>query len=130
MLFFSIIIPVFNRPDELRELLVSLAKQTYQQFEVLVIDDGSTSKADAVVAEFVSQLSIRYFFKENSGQGFTRNYGFDRATGDYFVIFDSDALIPPHYFTAVNQRLETNWVGRLRWSRRGSPRFHARSKSH
>ena len=109
-MFFSVIIPVFNRPDELRELLISLTKQTYQQFEVLVIDDGSTSKADGVVAEFVSQLSIRYFFKENSGQGFTRNFGFERATGDYFVIFDSDALIPPHYFSAVSQQLNTNWV--------------------
>ena len=110
LVFFSIIIPVFNRPDELRELLLSLTKQTYRQFEVLVIDDGSTNKADGVVMEFAGQLSIQYFFKENSGQGFTRNYGFERATGDYFVIFDSDALIPPHYFATVDQRLKTNWV--------------------
>ncbi|AUD07312.1 glycosyltransferase [Spirosoma pollinicola] len=102
---YSIIIPVFNRPDELRELLVSLTRQTYQNFEVLVIEDGSTNKSDEVATEFLTQLDIRYFFKENSGQGFTRNYGFDRATGDYFVIFDSDALIPPHYFSVVNQRL-------------------------
>jgi len=102
---FSIIIPVFNRPDELRELLVSLTKQTYQQFEVLVIEDGSVDKSDRVVAEFSNQLDIRYFFKENSGQGFTRNYGFERARGDYFVIFDSDALVPPHYFSVVSQRL-------------------------
>jgi glycosyltransferase involved in cell wall biosynthesis len=102
---YSIIIPVFNRPDELRELLASLTKQTYQNFEVLVIDDGSTHKADGVVTEFSNQLDIRYFFKENSGQGFTRNYGFERARGDYFVIFDSDALVPPHYFAVVNQRL-------------------------
>ncbi|GAB3718073.1 glycosyltransferase family 2 protein [Spirosoma lituiforme] len=109
-MFFSIIIPVFNRPDELRELLVSLTKQTYQQFEVLVIEDGSVDKADEVVAAFAHQLDIRYFFKENSGQGFTRNYGFERARGDYFVIFDSDALVPAHYFSVVSQRLETNWL--------------------
>lgn len=104
-MYYSIIIPVFNRPDELRELLVSLTKQTYQQFEVLVIEDGSSVRSDGVVAEFFGQLTIRYFFKENSGQGFTRNYGFERATGDYFVIFDSDALIPPHYFATVDQHL-------------------------
>ncbi len=110
MLFFSVIIPVFNRPGELRELLISLTNQTYQQFEVVVIDDGSVEKADGVVAEFASKLSIRYFFKQNSGQGFTRNYGFERATGDYFVIFDSDALIPSHYFAVVNQHLKTNRI--------------------
>ncbi|GAB2537562.1 glycosyltransferase family 2 protein [Spirosoma aerophilum] len=105
-MYYSIIIPVFNRPDEVRELLVSLTKQTYQQFEVLVIEDGSSVKSDKVVIEFEQQLAIRYFYKENSGQGFTRNYGFERAKGDYFIIFDSDALIPPHYFAAVNQRLD------------------------
>jgi glycosyltransferase involved in cell wall biosynthesis len=104
-MYYSVIIPVFNRPDELRELLVSLTKQTYRQFEVLVIEDGSSVKSDRVVADFRDQLAIRYFYKENSGQGFTRNYGFERAKGDYFVIFDSDALVPPHYFAAVTQRL-------------------------
>lgn len=102
-MLFSVIIPVFNRPDELRELLESLTKQTYTQFEVLVIEDGSREKADAVVNSFRDRLDIRYFFKPNSGQGFTRNYGFERARGDYFVIFDSDALVPDHYFAVVNE---------------------------
>jgi len=110
MIFFSIIIPVFNRPDELRELLHSLTQQTYTHFEVIVVEDGSKEKADGVVAQFADQLNIRYFFKPNSGQGFTRNYGFEQATGDYFVIFDSDALIPPHYFATVNAHLESNWL--------------------
>ncbi|AQG79174.1 glycosyltransferase [Spirosoma montaniterrae] len=109
-MFFSIIIPVYNRPGELRELLDSLTKQTYTQFEVLVIEDGSVEKADGVVAEFADRLRIRYFFKPNSGQGFTRNYGFERAEGDYFVIFDSDALVPPNYFAVVNQRLTSQWL--------------------
>lgn len=109
-MFFSIIIPVFNRPDELRELLSSLTKQTYTNFEVVVVEDGSMLKSDGVVAEFANQLAIRYFFKENSGQGFTRNYGFKQAKGDYFVIFDSDALIPDHYFAVVNQRLTSSWL--------------------
>ena len=107
---FSVIIPIFNRPGELRELLGSITRQTYAPFEVLVIDDGSTVKADEVVAEFTDRLRIRYFFKSNSGQGFTRNYGFERAEGDYFVIFDSDALVPPHYFATVNQHLQTTWL--------------------
>ena len=110
ILFFSIIIPIYNRPDELRDLLRSLTKQTYTRFEVLVIEDGSTEKAEDVVADFADQLAIRYYFKENSGQGFTRNYGFERAKGEYFVIFDSDALIPPHYFAVVNETLTTHWI--------------------
>jgi len=109
-MFFSIIIPIFNRPDELRELLSSLTKQTYTNFEVIVVEDGSTLKADGVVAEFSNQLDIRYFFKENSGQGFTRNYGFKQGRGAYFVIFDSDALIPDHYFSVVNERLSRAWL--------------------
>lgn len=107
---FSVIIPVYNRPGELRELLVSLTQQTYRNFEVLVIEDGSTDRADGVVAEFTDKLNIRYFNKENSGQGFTRNYGFERAAGDYFVIFDSDALVPPHYFATVNTYLTNHWL--------------------
>ncbi|GAB3012457.1 glycosyltransferase family 2 protein [Spirosoma pulveris] len=109
-MYYSIIIPIFNRPGELRELLVSLTKQTYKNFEVLVIEDGSTNRSDGVVADFADQLAIRYFFKENSGQGFTRNYGFERARGDYFVIFDSDALVPPHYFSVVDQQLTSDWL--------------------
>ncbi|GAB3956533.1 glycosyltransferase [Spirosoma harenae] len=109
-MFFSIIIPVFNRPDELRELLESLVRQTYKNFEVLVIEDGSTEKSDNVVKAFASRLNIQYYTKPNSGQGFTRNYGFERAQGDYFVIFDSDALVPEHYFSVVNQRLTTDWL--------------------
>lgn len=105
-MYFSVIIPVYNRPDELRELLDSLTKQTYRGFEVLVVEDGSSRKSDGVVAEFTDRLTIRYFFKPNSGQGFTRNYGFERAEGDYFVIFDSDALVPPHYFAVVSQHLQ------------------------
>ncbi|GAB3989719.1 glycosyltransferase [Spirosoma daeguense] len=108
MTYFSVIIPVYNRPDELRELLQTLTNQTYKQFEVLVIEDGSRNKSDHIVESFGNQLNIRYFYKENSGQGFTRNYGFERAKGDYFVIFDSDALIPAHYFAAVNERLKVD----------------------
>ncbi|GAA4414677.1 glycosyltransferase [Nibrella viscosa] len=110
MLRFSVIIPVYNRPDELHELLDSLTRQTLKPYEVLVIEDGSGIKADTVAEQFRNQLNIHYFFKENTGQGFTRNFGFERATGDYFVIFDSDALVPPHYFETVARHLATDWL--------------------
>jgi glycosyltransferase involved in cell wall biosynthesis len=100
---YSVIIPVYNRPDEVKELLDTLTQQTYPHFEVLVIEDGSQRKCDEIVKAFSGVLDIRYYYKENSGQGFTRNYGFERATGDYFVIFDSDCLIPSHYFSLVDQ---------------------------
>ncbi|MCU0354239.1 MAG: glycosyltransferase [Cytophagales bacterium] len=102
---YSIIIPLYNRPDEIRELLDSLTRQTYTHFEVLVIEDGSVNDAQAIVESFANRLDVKYFRKENSGQGFTRNFGFERASGDYFVIFDSDCLIPPHYLQAVETDL-------------------------
>ena len=102
---FSIVIPVYNRPDELADLLESLTRQTMTDFEVLVIEDGSTQKADAVVATYGNRLQLRYFEKPNTGQGFSRNYGFERAKGDYFVVFDSDAVVPPTYLETVQTYL-------------------------
>jgi glycosyltransferase involved in cell wall biosynthesis len=104
-MFFSVIIPVYNRPDEVDELLESLTQQTYQNFETLIIEDGSEETCKSVVDQFSDTLDISYYYKENSGQGFSRNYGFERASGDYYVVFDSDCLIPPHYFETVNQHL-------------------------
>lgn len=100
-MFFSIIIPLYNRPQEIDELLATLTRQTYTQFEVLVIEDGSTHDAKEIVASYAEKLDIRYFFKPNEGQGFSRNFGFERAKGDYFVIFDSDCLIPSDYLEIV-----------------------------
>lgn len=108
MRLYSIIIPVFNRPLEIRELLESLTLQTYRNFEVLVVEDGSTITCKDIVESFRDRLTISYFYKENSGQGFSRNYGYERAKGDYFVVFDSDCIIPPHYFEAVEKYLNTN----------------------
>ncbi len=104
-MFFSIIIPLYNRPQEINELLYTLTQQTYLQFEVLVIEDGSTNNAKAVVDSYADKLDIKYYFKENAGQGFARNFGFERATGDYFVIFDSDCLIPEDYLEIVKNYL-------------------------
>ncbi|TAH00438.1 MAG: glycosyltransferase [Sphingobacteriales bacterium] len=107
-MFFSIIIPLYNRPLEIKELLQTLTLQTYSNFEVLVIEDGSQNAAKEIVESFTQQLNIQYFFKPNTGQGFTRNYGFERAKGDYFIIFDSDCLIPDIYLATVNQEITKN----------------------
>jgi len=109
-MFFSIIIPLYNRPQEIKELLETLVLQTYKQFEVLVIEDGSKDDAADIVKSFAGKLDVKYFVKQNEGQGFTRNYGFERAKGDYFVIFDSDCLIPEDYLEIVNNSLNKNWL--------------------
>jgi len=107
-MFFSIIIPLYNRPQEISELLGTLTLQTYKQFEVLVIEDGSVDRSEDIVKSFAGKLDITYYEKANEGQGFTRNFGFERARGDYFVIFDSDCLIPENYLEIVNNSLHQN----------------------
>lgn len=107
---FSIIIPVYNRPDELKELLDSLTRQRYRDFEVLVVEDGSTIRADSVVSSYQEELNIYYFYKENEGQGFARNYGYSRACGSFYIVFDSDCLIPPHYLQTVSDFLKNHKV--------------------
>ncbi|OOQ61816.1 glycosyltransferase [Mucilaginibacter pedocola] len=107
---FSIIIPLYNRPQEINELLGSLTLQTYKAFDVMVIEDGSTSRAEDIVKSYADKLDITYYEKPNEGQGFTRNFGFARAKGDYFIVFDSDCLIPADYLQIVNDSLNKNWL--------------------
>lgn len=104
-MFFSCIIPVYNRPGELQELLRSLLSQSYTQFEVIVVEDGSTLRCDEVVTSFSQDLSIRYFYQENTGQGFARNFGMQQAKGDFFVILDSDVILPSSYFEALEKAI-------------------------
>ena len=107
---FSLIIPVFNRPNEIDELLKSLTKQTYQNdFEVIIIEDGSTNTAANIIAKYSDLINIKYFFKANSGAGPSRNFGMQKAKGNYFVIFDSDCIIPPNYLNAVEKALKKNY---------------------
>lgn len=106
MRYYSVIVPVYNRPQEVHELLASLCLQTFKNFEVLIVEDGSDSPCKEIVNSFEDKLNIQYFFKPNSGQGFSRNYGFERAKGDYFIVFDSDCLIPENYFEAVENHLD------------------------
>lgn len=107
-MFFSIIIPLYNRPDEIRELLKSLLRQTYTNFEVIVVEDGSTLDSKAIIDTFDAKLAISYYYKQNEGQGFARNYGFERANGDYFIVFDSDVIVPENYLTYVKLSIENN----------------------
>lgn len=102
---YSIVIPVFNRPDEVDELLESLCTQTVRDFEVLVVEDGSSVPCKAVVDKYATRLDVRYFLKANSGPGQTRNYGVERARGEFVLILDSDAVLPPHYIAAVEEEL-------------------------
>lgn len=109
-MFFSIIIPLYNRPQEIKELLETLTQQTYTRFEVLVIEDGSVNDAKTIIESFADKLDVKYFVKPNSGQGFSRNYGFERAKGDYFIIFDSDCLIPANYLEIVANNLNAHYL--------------------
>lgn len=102
---YSFIIPVFNRPDEVDELLDSLTKQSLKDFEVVVVEDGSSVKCDNVVKAYENRLNIKYFLKANSGPGQTRNYGVDRAEGEYVLILDSDVVLPTNYLQAVDAEL-------------------------
>ncbi|MDC1104168.1 glycosyltransferase [Polaribacter sp.] len=103
---FSIIVPVYNRPNEIDALLESLTKQHFSDdFEVLIIEDGSEIAAENIVKKYQSQLNVHYFFKENSGAGPSRNYGMQRATGNYFIILDSDVLLPKTYLAEVQKGL-------------------------
>lgn len=102
---YSFIIPVFNRPDEVDELLQSLEGQTVKDFEVILVEDGSEDKCETVARKHSDKLDIHYFFKENGGPGPARNYGAERASGKYLLILDSDCVIPEGYLQAIEDEL-------------------------
>ena len=102
------VVPVYNRPDDVRDLLESLLTQTRKDFEIILVEDGSTIPCEEVAREYEKKLPIRYYFKPNSGPGPTRNFGFAHALGEYFVVFDSDCTLPPGYFESVDQALKTS----------------------
>lgn len=105
-MFFSIIIPVYNRPQEIKELLGSLVQQDFKDFEVIVVEDGSIFTCEDAIDVFSNDLNILYYSISNIGQGFARNYGMERANGDYFILFDSDCIIPPQYLEVLKVALE------------------------
>ena len=108
---YSFIIPIYNRPEELDELLNSLVSQTYEgAFEVVVIEDGSTITSEQICKKYQNDLSITYLSKPNTGPGDSRNYGMQRAQYDYFLILDSDCILPSHYLEAVDDFLQAHYV--------------------
>ena len=102
---YSIIVPVYNRPDEVAKLLESLEAQTVKNFEVVLIEDGSQMPCDEVVEQFSDKLNIRYISKPNTGRSDSRNIGMREAKGDVFLFFDSDCFLPPHYFEQLNKAM-------------------------
>ena len=103
---FSIIIPVYNRPQEVDELLESLCSQTLKDFEVVVVEDGSTEKCDMVCEKYANKLNLNYYFKPNSGPGPSRNYGAERSQGEYLIILDSDVIVPENYLETIKAELD------------------------
>lgn len=111
ILQYSFIIPVFNRPQEVKELLESFLEVSFEnKFEIVIVEDGSTNSSKEIVDSFKDRLEISYYYKENSGPGASRNFGMERAKGNYFIILDSDCLVPPHYLKTIDSFLKNNYV--------------------
>ena len=102
---YSIIVPVFNRPDEVDELLRSLTSQQEKDFEVVIVEDGSQISCEDICKHYEDKMDIHYYYKQNSGPGQSRNYGAERASGEYLLILDSDVVLPEGYLKAVNDEL-------------------------
>jgi len=108
---YSFIIPVYNRPEEVKELLESLVGLDFKgDYEIVIVEDGSQQTSEEVVKSFSSSLDISYYFKENSGPGDSRNYGMEKAKGNYFIILDSDCILPSHYLKIVHEYLLNTFV--------------------
>ena len=103
---YSIVVPVYNRPDEVDELLESLSSQTFKDFEVVIVEDGSKITCKDVCEKYASILDLHYYYKENSGPGQSRNYGVERARGEYVLIVDSDAVAPHGFMQAIDDELQ------------------------
>lgn len=107
---FSFVVPVYNRPDEVEELLASLALQSDKDFEVVIVEDGSTIRSDEVAARYTDRLQVRYFYKANEKPAIARNYGIERARGNYYIFVDSDCIIPEQYVETIRAELTNDYV--------------------
>ncbi len=129
-MLYSIIIPVYNRPQELSELLESIAGQEGEvPTEVIVVEDGSDITSEDVVNQFKETLNIKYCFKNNSGPGDSRNYGMQRSSGQYFLLFDSDCVLPPAYLLKVDAALEAEYADAFGGPDSAHPSFSVMQKS-
>ena len=110
-LSFSFIVPVYNRPDEVAELLDSIQQLDFsKKFEVVIVEDGSENDCKSVLENYKSRINISYYTKPNSGPGDSRNYGMNKASGNYFIILDSDCILPKHYLKEVENQLSKEFV--------------------
>ena len=109
-LLFSIIVPVYNRPDEVAELLASLAVQTDRGFEIVIVEDGSTVRCESQVREYEGRLRLKYFYKDNEGRSPARNYGIVRSDGGYLVFVDSDCVLPEDYIENLRRCLSATYA--------------------
>jgi len=129
-MLFSFIIPVYNRPDELDDLLFCIQNQTQKNFEIVIIEDGSKNTSKDVVSKYQScGLPINYLEKDNAGQGFARNDGFKIAKGDFFIILDSDALIEPNYLQIVEKEITEQKLDLFGGPDKDHPSFSAIQKA-
>ena len=128
-MFFSLIIPVYNRPEEVDELLESLSKQTFTSFELVLVEDGSTKPCAKEVEKYSGAIKINYLLKNNTGRSDTRNVGMQNAQGDYFIFFDSDCIIPPHYLEMVNTLLQDDYTDCFGGPDKEHPSFNTMQKA-
>lgn len=126
---YSLIIPVYNRPDEVDELLQSLTTQSFKDFEVVVVEDGSSVPCQEVVLRYADRLTLHYYAKPNSGPGQTRNYGAERSSGDYLIVLDSDCILPPGYLAAVEAELQRQPADAFGGPDRAHPSFTPMQKA-
>jgi glycosyltransferase involved in cell wall biosynthesis len=122
-------VPVYNRPDEIKELLESLSRQTFKNYELVLVEDGSSIPCEEEIARYKDKLNIRYFFKENAGPSKARNFGMEKARGDYFLFCDSDCILPPEYFEQIDRELKTNETDAFGGPDRAHPDFNNLQKA-
>lgn len=128
-LLFSIIIPVYNRPSEIDKLLDSLTKQTVKTFEVIVIEDGSSIRCSEQVDKYKSFLNIKYYYKNNTGPGLSRNYGCEKSEGDYYIFLDSDCVLPLHYIQTLYSSLMNDYADAFGGHDNAHPDFSIHQKA-
>ncbi len=122
-MLFSAIIPVYNRPDEVRELLNSFTKQSFSDYEIILVEDGSSISSNEVFQAFEGILPVKYFQKTNSGPGQSRNFGADRAEGDWFIFLDSDCILPENYLDVLSKKLSNSHLDAFGGPDAGHPDF-------
>ncbi|PKP24141.1 MAG: glycosyl transferase family 2 [Bacteroidetes bacterium HGW-Bacteroidetes-2] len=110
-LYVSFIVPVYNRPEEIHELLESFVMQNEpSKYEIVIVEDGSNETSEKIVDSFKNKLQISYYFKPNTGPGDSRNFGMNKAKGNFFILLDSDCILPPNYVCALNEALSIKQI--------------------